>query len=120
MLSVPILQGCKVIQRVPALHAFWDFEKTVFHEIRVGGIIVNPPSNAKIPHLHVHKPKTVVLETVLVIFVKMGDPLLFTFGDIYFKYLFFFQCNCCLSGLVSLLIYSVNAQIAEDISIALL
>ena len=27
------------------------------------------PTNAKIPHLHVHKPKTVVVETVLVIFV---------------------------------------------------
>ena len=25
------------IQRVPALRAFWDFEKTVLHEIRVSG-----------------------------------------------------------------------------------
>ena len=28
------------------------------------------PTNAKIPHLHVHKPKSVVVETVLV-----EDPL---------------------------------------------
>ena len=27
------------------------------------------PTNAKIPHLHVHKPKNVVVETVLVIFM---------------------------------------------------
>ena len=57
------------IQRVPALHAFWDLEKTVLNEIRVSGTVVNPPTNVKIPHLHVHKPKTVVVETVLVIFV---------------------------------------------------
>ena len=48
------------LQRVPALRAFWDFEKTVLHEIHDGG------TNAKIPHLHVHKPKTVVVETVVV------------------------------------------------------
>ena len=30
------------IQRVPALHAFWDLEKTVLHEIRVSGTVVNP------------------------------------------------------------------------------
>ena len=27
------------------------------------------PTNAKIPHLHVHKPKTVVVETVLEMFL---------------------------------------------------
>ena len=58
-----------LIQRVPALRAFWDLEKTVLHEIRVSGTVLWSPTNAKIPHLHVHKPKTVVVETVLVIFV---------------------------------------------------
>ena len=53
------------VQRVPALRGFWDLEKTVLHKIHVSG----SPTNAKIPHLHVHKPKTVVVETVLVIFV---------------------------------------------------
>ena len=57
------------MQRVPALCAFWDLEKTVLHEIHVSGTVGGPPTNAKIPHLHVHKPKTVVVETVLVIFV---------------------------------------------------
>ena len=50
------------IQRVPALHAIWDLEKTVLHEICVSGTVVSPPTNAKIPHLHVRKPKTVVVE----------------------------------------------------------
>ena len=33
------------IQRVPALHAFWDLEKTVLHEIRGSGFHVSggPP-----------------------------------------------------------------------------
>ena len=53
----------KAAKVVPALRAFWDLEKTVLPEIRVSGI------NEKIPHLHIHKPKTVVVETVLVIFV---------------------------------------------------
>ena len=62
------------IQRVPALLAFWDLEKTVLHEICVNGTVGGPPTNAKIPHLHVHKPKTTVVgsavvKTMLVIFV---------------------------------------------------
>ena len=61
----------KCLQRVPASRAFWDLEKTLLHEIRVSGTVGGGYStNAKIPHLHVHKPKTVVVETVLV-----GDPL---------------------------------------------
>ena len=48
--------------------AFWDLEKTMLHEIRVSETVVSPILT-KIPHLHVHKPKTVVMETVLVIFV---------------------------------------------------
>ena len=28
------------IQRVPALHAFWDLEKNVLHEIRISGTVV--------------------------------------------------------------------------------
>ena len=50
-----------------ALRAFWDLEKTVLHEIRVSRTVLWSPTNAKIPHFHVHKPKTVVAETVLVI-----------------------------------------------------
>ena len=48
-------------QKVPALRVFWDLEKTVFDEIRVSG--------TNIPHFHVHKPKSVLVEIVLVIFV---------------------------------------------------
>jgi hypothetical protein len=29
----------------------------------------------KIPHFQIHKPKTVVVDTVLVMFVYVGDPL---------------------------------------------
>ena len=42
----------------------------MLHEIRVSGT-----TNAKIPHLYVHKPKSVVVETVLMIFVLVGHPL---------------------------------------------
>ena len=37
------------IQRVPALRAFWDLEKTVLHEIRVSGTVVNPLITQKSP-----------------------------------------------------------------------
>ena len=37
------------IQRVPTLCAFWDLEKTVFHEIRVSGTVVSPPLMQKSP-----------------------------------------------------------------------
>ena len=57
------------IQQVPALRAFWDLEKTVLHEILVSRTVGGSPTNPKIPHLYVHKPKTVVVETLLVIFV---------------------------------------------------
>ena len=56
-------------QRVPALRAFLDLEKTVLHEIHVSGTVVNPLLMRKSPILHVHKQKTVIVETVLVIFV---------------------------------------------------
>ena len=57
------------IQGVPALHAFLYLEKTVLHESRVSGTLQWSPTDANVPHLHVHKPKTVVVDTVLVIFV---------------------------------------------------
>jgi hypothetical protein len=45
-------------------------EKTVLHEIRVSGTVLWSPTNANSPtYTYVHKPKTVVVETVLVIFV---------------------------------------------------
>ena len=56
------------IQRVPALCAFWDLEKTVLHETYVSGTVLWSP-NANSPHLHIHKPKDVLVETLLVIFV---------------------------------------------------
>ena len=58
----------KLLQRC-TLRAFWDLEKTVLHEICVSGTVLWSPNNAKIPHLGIHKPKIVVVETVLVIFV---------------------------------------------------
>ena len=62
-------QGNIFIQRVPALREFWDLEKTVLHEICVSRTVVNPLLTQKSPHLHVHKTKTVVVETVSVILV---------------------------------------------------
>ena len=32
----------QIVQRVPALRAFWDLEKTVLHQIRVSGTVVSP------------------------------------------------------------------------------
>ena len=59
---IPILD----IQRVPALRVFWDLEKTVLHEIRVSGTVLWSSTNANSPHLHVHKPTIVLVETVVV------------------------------------------------------
>ena len=39
----------RVVQRVPALRAFWDFEKTVLHEIRVSGTVGGPLLTRKSP-----------------------------------------------------------------------
>ena len=35
-----IILGNKVLQRFPALRAFWDLEKTVLHEIRISGTVL--------------------------------------------------------------------------------
>ena len=72
-----LIKDCPLteLQRVPALRGFWDLEKNVLHEIRVSGTVLQSPTTAKIPHLHVHKPKTMVVETVLVVFVHVGDSL---------------------------------------------
>ena len=53
----------------PCLTRILGLEKTVLHEIRVSGTVGGPLITQKSPHLHVDKPKTVVVETVLVIFV---------------------------------------------------
>ena len=67
------------IQRGPDLRAFRDLKKNVLHEIRVSGTLLWSPTNAKSPHLHVHKPKTVLVETMLVIFcVSVGPPVVTT------------------------------------------
>ena len=39
----------KWLQRVPALRAFWDLEKTVLHEIRVSGTVLWSLTNANSP-----------------------------------------------------------------------
>ena len=44
-----IILGNKVLQRFPALRAFWDLEKTVLHEICVSGTVLWSPTSAKIP-----------------------------------------------------------------------
>ena len=46
---VPQLKHFYDIQRVPALRAFWDLEKTVLHEIRVSGTVLWSPTNANSP-----------------------------------------------------------------------
>ena len=37
------------VQRVPALRAFWDLEKTVLHENRVSGTVLWSPTNTNSP-----------------------------------------------------------------------
>ena len=37
------------LQRVPALRAFWDLEKTVLHQICVSGTVLWSPTNANSP-----------------------------------------------------------------------
>ena len=44
-----VLKTWQSIQWVPALRAFWDLEKTVLHEIRVSGTVVNPLLARKSP-----------------------------------------------------------------------
>ena len=44
-------------------------KKTALLEIGVSGTVGGPLLTRKIPHLHIHKPKTVEVETVLLIFV---------------------------------------------------
>ena len=46
------------LQRVPALRAFWDLEKTVLHEIGVSGTVLWSPTNAKFPTcMYLHEQK---------------------------------------------------------------
>ena len=49
-------------------------KKPCYMKFVLVGLYKGSPTNAKIPHLHVHKPKTLVVETVLVIFVYWGIP----------------------------------------------
>ena len=37
------------VQRVPALRAFWDLEKTVLDKFRVSGTVLWSPTNANSP-----------------------------------------------------------------------
>ena len=45
----PVPAKIYYLQRVPALRAFWDLEKTVLYEIRVSGTVVNPLLTRKSP-----------------------------------------------------------------------
>ena len=47
-----------LVQKVPALRAFWDLGKTMLHKIRVSGTVVNP--------LLTQNPQLVVAETMFV------------------------------------------------------
>ena len=38
----------KLLQRVHALRAFWDLEKTILHEICVSGTVLQSPTTMKI------------------------------------------------------------------------
>ena len=52
------------------LTPFWNFEKTVLHEIHVSGTVGGPLLTQKSPTCtYIFKPKTVVVEIALVIFV---------------------------------------------------
>ena len=43
------VRGIRTVQRVPALHAFWDLEKTVLDEFCVSGTVPWSPTNANSP-----------------------------------------------------------------------
>ena len=58
---VSIFDKNLTVQRVPTLRGFWDLEKTALREILISGTVGGP--------LLTKKPKTLVVETVLVIFV---------------------------------------------------
>ena len=65
-----LLYQSTALQRVPALRAFWDLEKTVLHEIRVSGTVVGPLLLRKSPTCtYISQKPWYVVETVLVIFV---------------------------------------------------
>ena len=49
-------------------YTFLDLEKTVLHEIQVSGTALWSPTNTNSPNLHIHKPKIVVVEILLVVF----------------------------------------------------
>ena len=57
-----------VLQKVPSLRAFWDLEKNVLLEICVSG------PDAKIPHLHVYKPKSKIRGSGSDFCVSGGPP----------------------------------------------
>ena len=58
------------LQRVLVLSAFW-----LTWIIHVSGTVGCPPTNAKIPHFHVHKAKTAVVGSTVVKTAQEGDPL---------------------------------------------
>ena len=56
----------KFMYRGSPLSGFWDLKKTALRKIRISGTAHRGSStNAKIPHLRVHKPKTTVVAPVV-------------------------------------------------------
>ena len=73
------------IQRVPALRGFWDLNKTVLHEICVSGTVRGSLLMQKSPTCtyYISQNPWYLVETVLVILVSGGPPVLAISQPIY-------------------------------------
>ena len=78
------------IQRVPALCAFWDLEKTVLHEIRVSGTVLWSPTNANPPLTRTKAKKRVSGNRVSHFRVSGGPPVFPNHNRIFSKIANFF------------------------------
>ena len=66
----------KHIKRVPALHAFWDLEKTVLHETRVSGTVMWSPTHTNFPTYTYISQKSVSGNRVSDFRVSGGPPVI--------------------------------------------
>ena len=62
------------IQRVPALRAFWDLDKTVLHEICVGGIVQENPPLAHTYSRVQNSIENFVFSTYMAILTQVWQP----------------------------------------------
>ena len=69
-----------LVQRFHALRRFWDLKKNALCEIRVSGTVGG--TNAKIPHLRVHKSKIAVVGSAVVKTMQMGPPCKLSISEI--------------------------------------